>query len=367
MPTPHARLVQTIKRNALQAGKCYAYDNKSPVDQPITWFFQKSNEGVVLFIVFRTLPCVYNRCQFCRLPGTSTLRKVNFQKIMRQIDNVFAHPDVARMLNKINKIIVSNQGSVLDERTFDQLSLMYLLAVAEDKCPKLGCVCLETRIEYIDDDEISLLGHAMAGGDTPTVLELGIGMEAFDNVIRNGVLGKGMHLTGHQHSLERLAERLSRFELRFKIKIYFLQKPTEDMTDEQAIQDVCGCIDFLSQLVGTYSVPINLHLNPTFSAIDTPLEREFKAGRYKPPRLTDVAKAVLHADGTGVTVFVGLDDEGLACDGGSFLLPGNECMVNILQAFNETQDFDALREALETYMADPGYDPQTGVIRPPAA
>ena len=365
MPNTHARLVQTIERNARRAKKCYRYDDESPINEPIMFFFQQSVEGLVLFIVFRTLPCVYNGCAFCRLPGTSTLREVDFRAIMRQIEYVFSHEDVVPRLDEISKLIISNQGSILDERTFDQLALMYLVSVAEDKCPHLASMCLETRICYVDNAEIALLGHAMAGGDSMTVLELGIGVEAFDDVVRNGVLRKNMHLVDHKNSLERLAERLSDFdELRFRIKVYFLQKPTEDMTDEEAVQDVKQCIDFLSELIGEHSVDINLHLNPTFAAIDTPLERELKAGRFTPPRLTDVTRAVMHADGSGVSVYVGLDDEGLATEGDSFLRPGNERMVEILQAFNETQDYDILQAAVEGYMDDPDYDPQTDLVTP---
>lgn len=370
MPTMHARLCRTILRNARKAGKFYEYDDESSLDEPIMFFFQESVEGLVLFIVYRTLPCVFNGCTFCRLPGTSTLREVNFRHVMNQTRYVMTHPDVVPRLDEIQKLIISNQGSILDQRTFDQLALMDLIAQGEYNFPNMASMCLETRICYVEDEEIVLLGHAMAGGDTVTVLEFGIGVEAYNDSIRNSRLGKGMHLREKPNSLERLAERLSLLcedMLRFRIKCYFLQKPHESMTDEEAVQDVKDMIDFMSGLVAKHAIRMNLHLNPTFAAKETKLETEFKAGRFTPPRLSDVARAVLYAEDKGVSVFVGLDDEGLACEGGSFLQPGNERMVAALDQFNRTQDFDELRARLDAYLGDPHYNHETDLIEVPTA
>ena len=114
------------------------------------------------------------------------------------------------------------------------------------------------------------------------------------------------------------------------------------MTDEAAIQDVKEGIDYLSRLAETYDVPINMHLNPTFVARGTALETGFRRGEYAPPQLADVMDAVLHGHRKSISIFVGLNDEGLAVEGGSFVRFGDEEVVQAFEAFNRTQDYDAL-------------------------
>ena len=93
-------------------------------------------------------------------------------------------------------------------------------------------------------------------------------------------------------------------------------------------------------------VKINVHLNPTYVAAGTMLAEAFEKGEYSPPALIDVARAVRSARGKSVSVFVGLYDEGLAVEGGSFLRPGDEEAVARLEMFNLRQEFDVLDELL---------------------
>jgi uncharacterized Fe-S cluster-containing MiaB family protein len=63
---------------------------------------------------------------------------------------------------------------------------------------------------------------------------------------------------------------------------------------------------------------------------------------YEPPKLSDVVRAARHARGKGISVFIGLSDEGLAAPGGTFLREGDEPLVRALEEFNRTQDFGIL-------------------------
>jgi hypothetical protein len=47
-------------------------------------------------------------------------------------------------------------------------------------------------------------------------------------------------------------------------------------------------------------------------------------------------------------MFLGLNDEGLSVPGGSFLREGDEPVVNLLEQFNRTQDFELLRAVIRT-------------------
>jgi hypothetical protein len=252
------------------------------------------------------------------------------------VDHVFALPEVGARSREISKVILSNNGSMLDHVTFSTTALMYLLARINQHLPNVTVLTLETRPEYVELLELEMLSRVLKEGDTATRLELAVGFEAYDDHIRNDVFHKGLDLA----KLEKLAADLGSYD--FGLKCYLMQKPVPGMSDEAGVQDVRKAIDYLHGLVEKHGTDVNLHLNPTYAAQGTPLAESFLRGEYSPPRLHDVAAAVRHARGKQMSVFVGLYDEGLAVEGGSFLRPGDEPLVEKLEQFNRTQDYDVL-------------------------
>jgi radical SAM enzyme (TIGR01210 family) len=199
---------------------------------------------------------------------------------------------------------------------------------------------LETRVEYVDVTELEFIARALAEGAPPTTLELAIGFEAFNDRIRNEIFDKGLTL----EQFEKLCQTMAAYH--FQLKCYFMQKPVPGMSDEAAVNDIHQAIDYLDSQARKYGLKINLHLNPTYVAYGTVLEDSFLKGEYSPPRLRDVARAALHGEGKRITIYLGLSDENLACQGGSFVRPGEESLVQQLEAFNRTQDYQLLRAVL---------------------
>lgn len=319
------------------SGKIYLRDDSHDETKPVaTWFFQ-SSEGPMLFIVFYTKACRWDKCIGCNLPSLSASKNVYFYSLMKQIDFVYDKPDVARELNNIRHIIVSNNGSVLDEETFSTTALIYFVAKTNILVPNLSLLTIETRPEYVDPEELTIIARALKEGKTPTDLEIAVGLEAYNDNIRNKVFRKGLSLV----ALEQLAEKLSRYN--FRLKCYVMQKPVPDMTDEEAAQDVKSAIDYLDNLATRFKIKVNMHLNPTYVAVGTVLEQEFLKNNYCPPFLEDVFRAVSHAKGKNISVQIGLNDEGLAILGGSFLRnDGDSELIKRLELFNATQDFTLL-------------------------
>jgi len=325
-----------ILEGTQKAGKFYTFDEAHDETLPAQMWFQESDEGIILFIVFYSQTCRWSRCLGCNLPSKGSCKHISYKALIAQIDHIFGIPEVTKQRENIRKVIVSNNGSILDEETFSSTALMYLLVKLNLNLPNLALLSIETRVEYVDIAELEFLSRALAEGDTPTQLEIAIGFEAFDDYIRNSIFNKGMSLK----SFEDLVDRMSSYG--YRLKCYFMQKPVPGMTDSEAIFDIQHAIDYLSQMSAHYGIGINMHLNPTYVATGTILEEAFHRGEYVPPLLRDVAKAAQHAKGKPLSIFIGLFDEGLAVEGGSFLREGDEEVVQELERFNRTQDYDIL-------------------------
>jgi radical SAM enzyme (TIGR01210 family) len=329
-----------ILRGAEKGGKHYEYDRAHDESKPADMWFQESDEGLILFIVFYSQACRWSRCTACNLPSKMSAEHVGYRALIQQIDHVFADPRVDAQRNSIHKVIISNNGSVLDEATFSSTALIYLMAKVNLLLPNVSALTMETRPEYVDLAELEFLARALDEGDTHTHLELAIGFEAFDDRIRNDVFMKGLSLDVFEDLVGKTAP------YGFRLKCYFMQKPVAGMSDREAVEDIQKGIAYFGDISRNHGIDINMHLNPTYVARGTVLEESFLAGKYQPPRLADTAKAVLRAREEPITVFVGLYDEGLAVEGGSFLRPGDEPIVERLEAFNRTQEYSLLEDLI---------------------
>lgn len=341
---PQADTPEAVEREIIEGTrrgqKDYRFDDDHDPRRPAEFWFQESHEGPILFVVFYTQACRWSQCLGCNLPARMSSKHVGFRDLMAQVDALLAEPEVQGRRFALHKVIVSNNGSVLDEVTFSSTALIYLIAQLNLHLPNMAVLSLETRVEYVDTAELEFLARALAEGETPTQLELAVGFEVFDDRLRNVVFRKGLE----RARFEAMCAMLGRYG--FRLKCYFMLKPVPGMTDVESVEDVHCAIDYLSDRSRQYGVAINLHLNPTYVAYGTALERHFVAGEYCPPRLSDLGRAALHAEGKSLTVFLGLSDEGLAAPGGSFIRAGDESILAALEDFNRTQDFNRLREGL---------------------
>ncbi len=342
-----ANTVEEILRGTGDADKTYTFDEKHNPSLPINLWFQESNEGMILFVVFYTQACRWSRCLSCNLPSACSKFKVGYKEIRQQVDWVFAHQDVIRWREKIRKVIISNNGSVLDQETFSSNALMYLTLMANENFPNLKVLSIETRTEYVEPSELEFLSRAIKEGSTETELELAVGFEAFDDHIRNGVLKKGLPKSAFEKFVAMLAP------YGFRVKAYVMQKPVPGVSDQESSMDIKLCIEYFVSLSRKYTDPekglrtrIDMHINPTYVSAGTPLEKAFHQGKYSPPHLRHVAEAILSAEGLPISIFVGLSDEGLSVPNGSFLRPGDEPIRVELERFNVLQDYDILRAVL---------------------
>ncbi len=327
-----------IVKGSREGRKTYAFDELHNSEIPAQWWFQHSSEGLVLFIVFYTQACRWSRCLACNLPSKCSEFHVTFSSIMQQVNYVFDLPEVQQQKNRIRKVIVSNNGSVLDEATFSSAAFIYFMAKVNIHFPELEVVSIETRPEYVDEAELEFISRTIEEGKTPTTCEIAIGMEAFDDHIRDGILMKGLDLK----KVDNMCALMKPYG--FQLKVYVMQKPVPGMSNAEAVEDVKKCIEYLHGISERHGIQVNMHLNPTYVSVGTDLEKAFRLGQYSPPNLDDVVEAVMHAKGRdGLSVFVGLSDEGLAVPGGEVVGKDDSKIVDRINKFNATQLFDSLR------------------------
>ncbi len=320
-----------------KSGKFYSFHEDHNPRLPADHWFQQPQEGLTLFLVFYTRACRWARCLGCNLSSTESQFEVPFNDIMKQVDHVFDFLLSPGQKENLKKIILSNNGSVLDEATYSTTALLYFVARMNMNCPNISVLTLETRPEYVDMTELEVLHRALQEGKTPTNLELAIGFEAFDDKIRNDHFRKGLNI----ETFESMVEKIAKYG--FKLKCYFMLKPVPGLSEEQAIADIVKGIEYLDSLSQKYAIEINMHLNPTYVARGTVLETEFNRGNYQPPKLESVQQAVLAAEQKRISLYVGLNDEGLAVPGGSFKREGDEKLLEKLNNFNQTGDFSLLK------------------------
>jgi len=326
-----------IEERTREAGKTYSFDESHDTAKPAEYWFQNPPEGLTLFVVFYTKACRWSKCAGCNLPSKMSEHLVSFDKIMGQIDHLFDVILSDEQKKNLKKIIISNNGSILDEDTFSTTALMYFMAKMNINCPNISKLTMETRPEYVDFEELEVLSRALAEGDTKTELELAVGFEAFDDKVRNDYFYKGLSLD----KFEKMVEKLAKYK--FGLKTYFMVKPVPEMSEEDAVEDIMKAIDYLKDISERYPVDINMHLNPTYVAYGTELEDAFKKGEFTPPTLESVKNAVLTAENKNISIFVGLNDEGLAVPGGSFIREGDKALQEKLAEFNRTQNYDLLK------------------------
>lgn len=315
--------------------KTFSFNNNQDPTQPARIWFEESAEGLTLFVVFYTLACTWGKCTACNLPSVSASTPIKEDDLIKQVDALFSYDCVAVLLSVVKKIIVSNNGSMLDEQTFAQQALIHLIQQAYTYIPNLTTFTIETRAEFITPNKLKYAKEILDPNEI--ALEIAIGLEAHSPHVRNVELKKGLT----NHALEHAARICA--EHGCTLKCYVMQKPIPNMTHTEATEDAKKCVDYLDYLAKQFNIRINIHLFPTYVARGTILERCYLKGTYEPPKLTDVIRVVMHAQTSGLTVTVGLFDEGLAIEPMSIVKHEDEALVKAISGFNYDQDFNKLR------------------------
>jgi radical SAM enzyme (TIGR01210 family) len=258
---------------------------------------------------------------------------VSARDIRAQVDRALeAVP--RRKLAAVERVSVFNSGSVLDQRTLPTSALWHLFDRLS-KLPNLKLVSLDTRAEFVEGWELDGLLRRLGR----IGLEVAVGYETQNERIRNRVLRKGLSERTFRDLCAMLASKGVR------LKAYVMVKPDPSMTEREGVEEAVRTLRRIAALRRRSGLAVCAHLNPTYVAKGSKLEREFRSKHYSPPRLWSVVDIILRMAGAGLSIQVGLDTEGLAVRGGTFRNCGlcDARVRKALEAFSGSQDFRLLR------------------------
>ncbi|MCD4792987.1 MAG: hypothetical protein K8R54_07130 [Bacteroidales bacterium] len=310
--------------------------------KPLFHWYVDCAFGKELVFALYTRPCRYGRCAFCSLPTMSEGGDaVSAVDIEAQIDYIISHY-TKEQINQIGKVSIYTASSVLDQECLPTRSLVYL-ALKASNFSNLQVLSLETRPEYVEDWELKALKHMFSN---KVKIEVGIGYETHDPHLRNKVLKKGLSIEKLRTLMAMLAENDC------SLKAYIMLKPHYSLSEEEGIVEAANGVKELYDLSKEFNVETSLHLNPTYIAKDCSLTDNMIKFGFQPPELSSVIEVLKFARDLGMTIYAGLDDEGMAIQGGTFRYTGlnKEKAVKSILSFNNHQDFERMVEEADYNM-----------------
>ncbi len=294
-----------------------------------------------LLLILNTKRCRY-QCHFCTLPHKSSQTWIEDHQVVAQF--AYAVEEVKHALSIIDRVSLSNEGSLLDESTIGRSALDQIIS-GIGQMRQVRRIEVETRLEFVTTERLRHLSNLAPRAS------LGIltGFETVDERIRDRILKKREPLPAFLAGLDRVAAA------GLRLTAYVLFKPDPEMSDEAAMEESLASIRYLVAECGRRDLPLSIRLNPMYRAEGSAWERKARElPDYRPPRLTDVMRVAETAASEGVSLYVGLSTEGLSGDDGAY--PSREDysrhLIRAVKLFNDRKiqrfDWDQIGGALET-------------------
>ncbi len=279
-----------------------------------------------LLIIFNTKRCAY-QCYFCQLPAKSSKTWISGRDIIEQFKYVIY--EVKDALSILDRVTLSNEGSVLDQGTFPSDALLEI-ADCVHQLRRVRTLVLETRLEYVESKFLQELKRVAMR----VSLNILTGFETHDPDIRDNILGKRESLAEFEKGLDQVAASNA------YLTAYVLYKPSYEMTDEEAYEEAQKSIDYLARECNGRGIPFSIRLNPMYSADGSRWQKKVaNFPQFKPPRLTDVMRLAQKNAERGISIYIGLSTEGL--DDGSTYRSRNDFspeLIRPIKIMNENND-----------------------------
>jgi hypothetical protein len=254
--------------------------------------------------------------------------KVTTDEYLQQIEAALAAHQAE--LPQIREIDIYNSGNFLNDAEVPPKARMAILRTCAER-ETLRLLLIESRPEFVCSEKLTPLSRAIqrAGGDL--AFEVAIGLDAYDDSIREGLLHKGFSRADFERAVGVLAQ------LRIDLLVYVMLKPCE-LSNADALRDVVNAGEYVYRVAGASRVKARVALEPTFVVPGTRLALDYASGTYTPPSLWLVKEAAIRLADMG-PLTVGLWDEEL-----NPLAVPSSCeacrtrLIEALRTFNLTQN-----------------------------
>lgn len=162
---------------------------------------------------------------------------------------------------------IFTSGSFLDEGEIPNSVALRLLTIIKERIGDVE-ILIESRPEYINNEILSEFSKRAER------LNIAVGLETSNDLIRNYIIGKRFSYSLFRRSAIKIIDN------GIKLKTYLLMKPPF-LTEAFALDDMKSSIQRLAEDFHGSCVSVN----PMNIQKNTPLERLYKKGLYRPPFL----------------------------------------------------------------------------------
>ncbi|MBS3137169.1 hypothetical protein J4232_01930 [Candidatus Woesearchaeota archaeon] len=283
-----------------------------------------------LMLVLRTPPCEYKQCIMCGFDNNAG-ENVRLQNIQRQYQNGITEEN----FSDIKRIDFPTAGSFYNDRELSIESRNYLFFEVS-KLP-VDTVMVETRIDYLTEEKVKESKRYLRKDQ---IIELAVGLESVDDIIRNKVLRKGLKKKGFEHFADICNNTNSQL-----LAYILIKSPT--LSEAEAVEDAVRTADYVYRIANERGIKARVAFKPMFIPEGTELEEQYLSGEYKLPKLWTTVEIVKRttklASYQPNSIFVGMFDEDLSGDRfSSNCYKCNSEVVDALKIFNGTQDLSEL-------------------------
>jgi archaeosine synthase beta-subunit len=223
-------------------------------------------------------------CSWHKISGGCTmcgfnekLRKVNREWNFSSTDLVKLF-EMAVLLSQKEKpkiVCIYNGGSFLNET---EIPLLTQLAIAEltEKDANIETLFIESRPEFITLERLRRLTNILG----QKKLEVGIGLEAVTDEVREVYINKGFGLADYETAVKNLKES------GVYLLTYAFLKPL-GLSEREAIEEAVKTIEY-SLAAGSDEVS----LSSAFVQKGTKMAKAYERGEFKPPRLWSIVEVI---------------------------------------------------------------------------
>jgi len=264
-----------------------------------------SDLGYRLQMGMRNIGCSYRRedkwyrgCYMCGYyAGIAFGVKPTTIQLIRQFENTIKEIEEKKSSNYDVIEFVSDGSFLNDEEVYPEVRIQIFKQIAEKKAIKR--IMIETRPEFLTENKLTQLLNIIRPDQK---LEIGMGLESYDNFIRDILIHKGYG----KEEFESAIRLIQKNKLKCSALAYALIKPPF-LSEKEAIQDSIRTGEYIKEINERFCLDVMIKYEPAVVAEGTLLDILYEEKRgemkrnYHPPSYWTVVEIIARMDKKNLT------------------------------------------------------------------